>query len=120
LKRRVLQPIPVSVTLYCISEHFSQPLDPIVFFEFPPRPTAPTIRDRPRLLDRPAEVIRVRHRRIRTERAHVEWVRRSILFQDKRHPAEIAAGEVEAHLSYPESEKRRKGAGLKLPGFVRS
>jgi integron integrase len=71
-----------------------------IFSEFPPRPPAPPVRDRPRLLDRLAEAIRVRHYSIRTEQAYVEWVRRFILFHGKRHPVEMGAGEVEAFLSY--------------------
>ncbi|MGH8162990.1 MAG: integron integrase [Rhodanobacteraceae bacterium] len=53
----------------------------------------------PRLLDQ----LRARLRRlglsIRTEQAYVGWVRRFILANDKRHPREMGAREVEAFLT---------------------
>ena len=54
----------------------------------------------PRLLDRLRHAIRVRHFAIRTEQTYVDWVRRFILFHDKRHPQEMGAAEVEAFLTY--------------------
>src|SRR5262245_3083401 len=43
----------------------------------------------PRLLDQVREVIRLRHYSIRTEQAYVQWIRRFILFNNKRHPREM-------------------------------
>jgi hypothetical protein len=54
----------------------------------------------PRLLDQVRELIRIRHYSIRTERAYVQWIRRFILFHDKRHPLELGADEVTAFLSH--------------------
>lgn len=54
---------------------------------------------KPRLLDQMREQIRLRHYSIRTERVYCEWVRRYIRFHQYRHPAEMAAPEVEAFLS---------------------
>lgn len=54
---------------------------------------------KPRLLDQVREQIRLRHYSIRTERVYCEWVRRYIRFHHYRHPADMAAGEVEAFLS---------------------
>ncbi|HEX7272650.1 MAG TPA: tyrosine-type recombinase/integrase [Casimicrobiaceae bacterium] len=51
------------------------------------------------LLDKVRDCIRVRHYSIRTEQAYVDWIRRFILFHDKRHPAEMGAGEVAAFLT---------------------
>lgn len=53
-----------------------------------------------RLLDRVREAIRVRHYSLGTEKVYVSWIRRFILFHDKRHPAEMGKHEVEAYLSY--------------------
>ena len=53
-----------------------------------------------RLLDRVREAIRVRHYSLGTEKVYVAWIRRFILFHDKRHPAEMGKHEVEAFLSY--------------------
>lgn len=54
---------------------------------------------KPRLLDQVRERIRVLHYSIRTEEAYLGWIRRFILFHDKRHPREMGAPEVEAFLS---------------------
>lgn len=44
--------------------------------------------------------IRVRHYSIRTEKTYVGWIRRFILFHDKRHPGEMGAIEVGEFLSH--------------------
>jgi integron integrase len=62
------------------------------------RPVAP--QQPPRLLDRVREKIRVKHYSIRTGHAYVDWVRRFVLFHDKRHPSELGAEAVEAFLSH--------------------
>jgi len=54
----------------------------------------------PRLLDRVRHAIRRRHMSPRTEEAYVAWIRRFILFHDKRHPSEMGAREVIAFLSH--------------------
>ncbi len=55
--------------------------------------------DRPKLLDE----VRGRMRRLgmakRSEEAYVGWIRRFILFNGKRHPAEMGALEVERFLT---------------------
>jgi hypothetical protein len=50
-------------------------------------------------IHRVREVIRMRHYTIRTEQAHVQWIRRFILFNGKRHPRKIGAAELTAFLS---------------------
>ncbi len=52
-----------------------------------------------RLLDQVSEVMRFKHYSIRTERTYREWIRRFILFHDKRHPREMGAIEVGRFLS---------------------
>ena len=42
-----------------------------------------------KLLDQVRDVIRVKHYSIRTEESYVGWIRRYILFHDKRHPQDI-------------------------------
>ena len=56
-------------------------------------------RPRPRLLDRVRHALRTRHGSRRTEKAYVGWIRRYILFHDKRHPAEMGAAEVSKFLT---------------------
>jgi len=54
---------------------------------------------KPRLLDRVRAAVRARHYSRRTEKAYVAWIRRYLLFHDKRHPADIGAPEVTRFLS---------------------
>ena len=42
-----------------------------------------------RLLDQVRDAIRTKHNSYRTEQTYVDWITRFILFQDKRHPAEM-------------------------------
>jgi len=80
----------------------------------------------PRLLDQLREQLRVRHYSLRTEDAYVDWVRRFILFQGKRHPREMGAAEVQAFLSHlavdrkvaPSTQNQAKAALLFLYGQV--
>ena len=54
----------------------------------------------PKLLDQVREKLRVEHYAIRTEQTYVDWIRRYILFHDKRHPKELGAADVEAFLTH--------------------
>lgn len=54
----------------------------------------------PRLLERVHIALRTRHLSPRTEKAYVNWVRRYVLFHDKRHPAEMGAEEIGRFLSW--------------------
>lgn len=60
----------------------------------------------PRLLDQVREKLRVKHYSIRTEQAYVDWIRRFILFHEKRHPATLGAPEIERFLSHLAVERR--------------
>lgn len=56
---------------------------------------------RPRkLLDQLRDVLRRKHYSLRTEEAYVYWVKRYILFHNKRHPQEMARPEIEAFLNH--------------------
>lgn len=54
---------------------------------------------KPRLLDQVRNRLRVKHYSYRTEQQYVFWVRRFVLFHDKRHPATLGAPEVEGFLN---------------------
>ncbi|WP_027147331.1 integron integrase [Methylobacter marinus] len=54
----------------------------------------------PKLLDQVRERIRVKHYSIRTEKQYVQWIKRFILYHDKRHPQEMGMAEVEAFLTH--------------------
>ena len=60
----------------------------------------------PKLLDQVRNKIRLKHYSIRTEEAYADWVRRFILFFDKRHPSELGAPEVEQFLTHLAVEGR--------------
>ncbi|MCL4504827.1 MAG: integron integrase [Chloroflexi bacterium] len=62
--------------------------------EFPRKP------QEKRLLDQVSDAIRVKHYSIRTEEAYVGWIRRFILFHDKRHPKDMGGPEIEAFLTH--------------------
>jgi Phage integrase, N-terminal SAM-like domain/Phage integrase family len=53
----------------------------------------------PRLLDRLRGAVRVRHYSFRTEECYAAWVRRFILFHNKRHPLEMGAAKINAFLT---------------------
>jgi len=46
------------------------------------------------------EVLRLKHLSYRTEEAYISWVKRFILFHDKRHPKDMGATEIRAFLAY--------------------
>ncbi len=54
----------------------------------------------PKVLDRVRDAIRARHYSLRTEEAYVGWVRRFILFHNKRHPAEMGEAEINRFLTH--------------------
>jgi integron integrase len=53
-----------------------------------------------KLLDQVRETVRLKHLSRRTEDAYVRWIRRYVLFHDKRHPSTLGAAEVRAFLSH--------------------
>ena len=60
----------------------------------------------PRLLDQVSERLRLKHYSIRTEQNYVQWIRRYILFNGKRHPREMGVAEVEAYLTHLAVKRR--------------
>lgn len=56
--------------------------------------------NKPKLLDQVRDNIRRRHYSIRTEQAYVDWIKRFILYHDKRHPRDMAEEEVTEFLTH--------------------
>jgi integron integrase len=56
--------------------------------------------ENPRLLDQVRDALRVRHYSLRTEASYVQWIKRFILFHQKRHPREMAEPEITAFLTH--------------------
>lgn len=67
---------------------------------------SPSAPQPPKLLDQVRDRIRVKHYSIRTETQYLQWIRRFILFHDKRHPRDMGAAEVEAFLTHLAVEGR--------------
>ena len=53
-----------------------------------------------KLLDQMHDAIRRKHYSLRAEEAYIRWIKRFILFHDKRHPKEMGAPEIAASLPY--------------------
>jgi hypothetical protein len=53
-----------------------------------------------KLLDQVRDTLRLKHYAIRTEEAYVDWIRRFILFHDKRHPREMSTPEIRVFLTH--------------------
>jgi integron integrase len=54
---------------------------------------------KPKLLDQVRYAIRTKHYSLRTEESYIQWIRRFILFHNKRHPKDMGAEEVGQFLS---------------------
>lgn len=55
---------------------------------------------KPKLLDQVRDAVRVRHLSYRTEQAYVHWIRRFILFHNKRHPNDMDESFVSQFLTH--------------------
>ena len=53
-----------------------------------------------RLLGQVRDAIRLKHYSYRTEQSYVQWIRRYILFHNKRHPNQMGVPEIEAFLAH--------------------
>ncbi len=49
-----------------------------------------------KLLDQVRDTLRVKHYAYGTEESYIQWIRRFILFHNKRHPKDMGEAEVEA------------------------
>ena len=58
-----------------------------------------TLSHPPKLLEQVIAKIRFKHYSRRTEQSYTHWIKRFILFHDKRHPKEMGAPEIEIFLS---------------------
>ena len=54
---------------------------------------------KPKLLEQVKDFIRLKHYSIRTEEAYINWIRRFILFHNKRHPMEMGEKEIKEYLT---------------------
>ncbi len=61
---------------------------------------------RPKLLDQVRHIIRMRHYSRRTEATYAHWIRRFIVFHQKKHPSTMGAAEITAFLSWLATSQR--------------
>jgi len=61
---------------------------------------------KPRLLDQLRATIRAKHYSYRTEKTYVQWIRRFVLYHEKRHPAEMGEDEVREFLTHLAVKRR--------------
>ncbi len=59
-----------------------------------------------KLMDQVRDKIRFKQYSIRTEDTYCEWIRRYILFHNKRHSVEMGASEIEAFLTHLASKRK--------------
>ena len=61
----------------------------------------PLMPEKPKkLLDLVHDTMRRKHYAIRTEQAYISWIRRFVLYHDKRHPKDMGTPEIEAYLTH--------------------
>src|SRR5438094_516054 len=60
----------------------------------------------PKLLDRVRSAIRMKHYSRRTEPAYVDWIRRYIVFHQKKHPSTLGVAEIGGFLSWLAVQRR--------------
>src|SRR2546422_5526819 len=60
---------------------------------------AQALKEKPKLLHQVRSVLRMSHLSLRTEQAYVQWIRRFILFHNKRHPSEMGEAEIREFIS---------------------
>lgn len=58
-----------------------------------------------KLLDQARDRLRTLHYSFRTEETYLDWMRRYILFHQKRHPAEMGETEIQAFLTHLASDR---------------
>jgi integron integrase len=56
--------------------------------------------EKPKLLDQVRNQLRSKHYSYKTEKAYVHWIRRFILFHNKRHPNEMGETEINSFLTH--------------------
>ena len=73
--------------------------------------TSPAPPDKPKkLLDEVRSFMRARHYSLRTEEAYTDWIRRYILFHDKKHPRQLGETEITAFLTHLATERDVAGS----------
>ena len=59
-----------------------------------------------KLLDHVTDAVRLKHYSPKTEKSYVHWIKRYVLFHNKRHPNEMGENEIETFLAHLTTTKR--------------
>ncbi|MEA1892190.1 MAG: phage integrase N-terminal SAM-like domain-containing protein [Campylobacterota bacterium] len=70
-----------------------------------------------KLFDQVRDKIQMKHYSIKTERSYVSWIKRYIMYHDKRHPIEMQKMEIEQFLTFLTLRIHSTGLSLKLAPF---
>ncbi|MHB8339461.1 MAG: phage integrase N-terminal SAM-like domain-containing protein, partial [Ignavibacteriaceae bacterium] len=62
-------------------------------------------KDNPKLLDRVSIDLRIKHYSRKTEESYTSWIKRFILFNNKKHPNEMGKDEIQKFVNYLAIEK---------------
>jgi len=60
----------------------------------------PPVKQKPKLLDQVRHALRTKHYAMKTEEAYVHWIKRFILFHNKRHPKEMGEKEINQFITH--------------------
>ncbi len=60
-----------------------------------------------KLLEQVSDVIRLKHYSYKTEKSYINWIKRYIIFHNKRHPKEMSGREIEEFLTPKRSKGKR-------------
>ena len=63
--------------------------------------------NKPKLLDRLRTIIPTKHYSLRTEESYIRWIKRFIIFHNKRHPNEMSEVEINQFLSHLAVKNKR-------------
>lgn len=58
------------------------------------------VRPKVKLLDQVRITLRTNHYSLKTEESYLTWIKKFILFNDKRHPSELGEGEIKKYLEH--------------------
>jgi integrase len=69
-------------------------------------PTGPVVSKPKKLLDQVSDALRTKHYSYRTQQTYIDWIKRYILFHNKRHPREMGANEIREFIVYLAAERK--------------
>lgn len=68
-------------------------------------PKSPASSKDKKLMDQVSDALRTRHYSYRTEQTYKDWIKRYILFHDKRHPKDMGEEEIRAFIAYLSNDR---------------